>query len=94
MAKTKEEKLIAKIQKDFPEFYDSVQSLSVEELSEKLKNHAKHREETLVAQENCTPLNEAKEKVKELNAPFKDTLSALKVRSKYLYYLMKEKGGA
>lgn len=88
----KEEKLVKKIQKDFPDFYDALQSASTDDLKEKLSTHAKHREETLKSREECVPLNEAKEKVKEMNGPFNDTLKALNLRSKYIYMLMKEKG--
>jgi hypothetical protein len=90
----KEEKLIAKIQKEYPDFYDSLQSLTVDELQEKLASHAKHREETLKAKEDCVPLNEAKELVAEISGPFNDTLKMLSLRSKYIYLLMQEKGGA
>lgn len=88
----KEEKLVKKIQKEFPDFYDSLQTADLDDLKAKLTTHAKHREETEKAKEECVPLNEAKDKVKELQGPFNDTLKALKLRMKYIYLLMNEKG--
>lgn len=88
----KEEKLIKKIQKDFPEFYQSLQSSSLDELKAKLTTHAKHRENTLKAREECEPLQAAKETARELAAPFNETLSNISMRTKYIYLLMREKG--
>lgn len=90
----KEEKLVKKIQKDLPEFYDSLQGLTVDELKEKLATYAKHREETIKFKEDNAEIKNAREKLSELEAPFKERLKEFNLRTKYIYLLMQEKGGA
>lgn len=86
----KELKLKKKVQKDYPDFVSGVESMNVEELENKLLGYAKNREETLQFQAKDEKLNEAKELVKELNGPYKDTLSAIKDKSAYIHLLMAE----
>lgn len=90
----KEEKLVKKIKKDFPEFFDGAQGLTTGEIEQKLKTHAKHREEIISSRENNVKLNAAKKEVRDLDAPFRDGLKAVNLRTKYLYLLMRQKGGA
>ena len=86
----KEEKMRAKVQKDFPDFVGVVDNLSLPELEAKLLTYAKYREETLQAQSKDDELIKAKENVTFLNGPYKDTISALKSKSAYLHLLMGE----
>ena len=86
----KEEKLVKKAQKDFPEFTDVVDRLSLDQLEGKLLEYAKYREETLQAQAKDPDLIKAKEDVTFLNGPYKDTLGALKLKSAYLHLLLQE----
>lgn len=87
----KELKLKTKCEKDFPDFVHSQEGLSVEALEKNLLRYAKYREETLMAQSKDDALTQAKEVAKELNKPYLETLSALKVKMAYLHILLQEK---
>lgn len=86
----KELKLKQKVQKDFPEFIDVVEHMDLDDLEKKLLGYAKHREETLQFQAKDEALHMAKERVAELNGPYKDTLGALKQKCAYIHLLMAE----
>jgi len=87
----KEEKLMSKVQKKFPEFTDMVDTEGSQDiLEQKLLTYAKHREDTLHHQTNNAELNSAKAQVSELNSLYKPTLDAIKVKSAYLHILIKD----
>lgn len=83
-----------KAQNDFPEFTDAVDSANVEELKKKLLEYAIYREETIMAQKVDEGLEKAKNTVKELNAPYNETLNALKIKTAYIHILLEEKGAS
>ena len=87
----KEEKLQKKCEKDYPEFTEGMESMSLEDLDKRLLQYAKFREETLTAKDNDEDLNKAKELSKELNAPYSDSLKALKIKTAYMHILMRDK---
>jgi len=88
---TKELALKTKAQKDFPEFTDSVDSANLEELEKQLLRYAKYREETEMAKKKDEALEKAKNNVKELQAPYNETLNALKIKTAYLGLLIEER---
>ena len=87
----KEEALKTKAQTDFPEFTDAVDSAKLEDLEKKLLEYAKYREQTAMAQKSDEGLEKAKNTVKELNAPYNETLNALKIKTAYINILIEEK---
>lgn len=84
-------KLKLKVQKKHPTFTDSVDGLSLEDLKKNMLQYATYREETSDAKTRDEDLNNAKESVSELSAPYNDTLSALKDKISYIHALLVEK---
>jgi hypothetical protein len=91
---SKELALKTKAQTDYPEFTDSVDNASLEDLEKNLLRYAKYREETEMAKKNDEELEKAKNNVKELQAPYNDTLKALKIKLAYLGLLIDERKGS
>lgn len=83
-----------KVSKEFPEFVEVVDGMSLEELDGRLLSLAKHQEEVSEALAQHEEINRLKERLKELKADFTDTQKALRIKMKYIHQLMKEKGGA
>lgn len=88
---SKELALKTKAQKDYPEFTDSVDNASLEDLEKNLLRYAKYREETEMAKKKDEDLEKAKNVVADLQAPYNDTLKALKIKLAYLGLLIAEK---
>lgn len=89
----KSKKSIAeKIQEEYPEFAEEVIGLSSEQLDSRLATLAKNLDETETAKENDRQLEDAQGLVSELSGPYKDARKALKLKSKYVIHLLKEKG--
>ena len=79
------------------EFVDSVIGLSVGDLNAKLSTLSKNAEEVREAQEAAMedgePLKEASDELAQLKGPFTDAKKLLKSKTKFVYRLLKEKGG-
>jgi hypothetical protein len=79
------------------EFVDAVVGLSALDLNARLstlsKNMEEVRESLEEAMEPGNPLKEAKDAYAELKGPFTDASKLLKAKTKYVYRLLKEKGG-
>lgn len=89
--RSKEIALKNKCQKNYADFTNSQDGLSVEELEKNLLRYARYREETLMHKSKDENLKRAKETVAELNAPYQETLAALKLKMAYLNILLEEK---
>lgn len=86
-------KLRKKIQKEYPEFLDAVNGMSVQQLEGRLTTMAKHRVKTKQAKKEDPKLKEVSVIKSELESPYNDTLKALDIQSEYVALLIKEKGG-
>jgi hypothetical protein len=86
----KELDLKEKVQKKYPEFTETVDSLPLQALEVNLMRYSKYREETEMAKKKDEALNTAKEKVKVLSGPYTETLGALKLKTAYLNLLIEE----
>jgi hypothetical protein len=94
MAKSKGKLTLARmVQIHHPEFADEVSGLSVADLESRLASLAKHAEEISVAKEESEALKDARARLAELSGPFNDGLKAVKLKTKYIIGLIKEKGG-
>ena len=82
-----------KVEKKFPQFVESIAGLNVGDLEKNLLIYSKHQQDTELARKLDTELQDAKETVKDLGGPYRDTLSALKMKLAYIHILMKEKDG-
>ena len=82
-----------KVEKDFPEFAGEVAGLSIEELNARITHCAKASEAVQGAKEADEELENTKELVKQLLAPYREALAANRLKTRYLIALIKEKGG-
>lgn len=80
------------VQTEFPEFFSEVAGLSTDQLNNRLATLAKNLEESETAKEEDEELEEAKATATELGAPYRDAKKALRVKSKFIIGLLKEKG--
>ena len=80
------------VKERMPEFVDEVVSLSVDDLNARLSRLAKDNEANEEAKEEDDELTEARELVTELSAPYREAKKFIRLRSKYIIQLLKEKG--
>lgn len=92
MARPKED-IKTKVQKEFPDFTEVVDGLSIEQLEKRLSSYAKEGEAVETARENDEALQDAKDLVAELSGPYKDAKKAIRLKTKYIISLIEEKGG-
>lgn len=85
--------IVEVVQKEMPEFADECNSLSVSDLESRLSQCAKDTEATRDAKEGDEELEEAQACATGLGAPYRDAIKALRLKSRYLIALIKEKGG-
>ncbi len=83
---------LAKALKDLPEFTDACQNYSADELKQLVLRSEQHIVDTEKAIQEDQKLNATKELLKELRAPYKDTLKVLAVKIKYAMHLLEERG--
>ena len=89
---SKELEIRKKVQKKFPDFADTADGMSLEDVKKNLSIYANYREQTELAKKKDEELQMAKEKVKFLSGPYNDTVAALKLKLSYLHVLLAEKG--
>jgi hypothetical protein len=85
-------KLEKKLQDKQPTFLEEVAGLSGKQLEDRLLGLAKGRQEILASQEQDETLQQAKDTVKELAAPYRESLSLTDLKMRYVAELIKEKG--
>lgn len=88
MSDHKEKAILEKVRKKFPDFINVIDGLSVQDLEKNLLIYAKHRETVTLAMKKDEELEKAQELVKELKAPYNETLTALKLKMSYLNILI------
>jgi seryl-tRNA(Sec) selenium transferase len=89
----KDQKFLEKMRKTHAHFLDSVDGLPVAELEKALTLYSQHREDAEKGKRENKKLNDAKELVAELQAPFNDAINALKSKVRFIHLLMKFKSG-
>ena len=92
----RDEKLEAKLFKlaGGEEFKSEVDRLSVTALEARVTGLQKALGESRDHKEENTALKNAKELVAEISGPYNDVEKAVKIKTKYLLSLIKEKGGS
>jgi len=83
-----------KIQDEMPEFADEVAGLNVPDLNARLAAIARAQQENDEKQEEDEELQEARTTASELAKAYTEPKKALKLKTKYIVKLIKEKGGA
>jgi FtsZ-binding cell division protein ZapB len=71
---------------------DTLNSASADELREKLSSLAKHEDETEEALEKDEEIERLTEELKQMKAPYKDTLSGIKLQRSFIAILLRERG--
>ena len=82
-----------KFEEENAEFVGEVVGLTVGELNSRLAELAKATEWNQQSKEDDEDLEEKKKAASEAAAPYRDAAKALRLKSKYLIKLIKEKGG-
>lgn len=86
-------KLEAKLaEKVGAEVVESLNSAGAEELREKLSSLAKHEDETEEALEKDEDIKNMTEELKQAKAPYKDTLTGIKLQRSFIAILLRERG--
>lgn len=75
------------------EFKETVDRMSVKDLEGRITQMQKDLADSEEHRENNKVLKDAKDKVSELSGPYNDVKKAIKVKTKYIIELIKEKGG-
>ena len=83
-----------KVRKEMPEFFDSVQSLDVQTLKNRIAQHARDLSESEECKNNDEALKNAQTEAKECAAPYREFKKATAMKTKYLLSLIDDKGGA
>ena len=73
------------------EFASEVSSLSVANLEARITRMQKDLDESEEHKENNESLRQAKDEVKELSGPYSDVKKAIKLKTKYIIEILKEK---
>jgi hypothetical protein len=82
-----------KVAKKFQSFVEALDGLSVQDLEKNMLIYSKHKEDTELAQKRDKELQEYKDKVSDLSAPYRDALSALKMKLAFINIIIKEANG-
>lgn len=82
-------KLIEKIQKEFPEFVNEVSGLDLGALNSRVAQLAQAGQENEDAKEADEALQKAREASLQLGAPYRDANKVIKLKTKYLLHLVK-----
>jgi hypothetical protein len=91
MAKKKSNREV--VEDQHSDWVGSVQGLGIQQLDDMILKYAKYREEIKDFKEKDEALAQAKELLKELNAPHRENLKINEMKTKYLIMLLAEKGG-
>lgn len=84
--------LESKIKEDFPEFFDTIRGMSDAALDTQLATLAKNAQEVYEAEEADIELEEAKKSVTFLAGPYKDAKKAIKLKTKFIVGMLKDRG--
>ncbi len=83
---------LKEVDKQYPGFADEVSRLSAEEINARIVEMQKGLEESESHKEANEELKQARDTVTELSGPYRDVKKAVKIKTKYLLELLKEKG--
>lgn len=88
-----EKSIKEKVQKEYPEFVEAVDGLSVDALEKKISTYAKELEKSEQHKKDNEALKNAAYEKSLLEAPYRDVKKAIGLKVKYLIDLIGEKGG-
>lgn len=87
--------LLEKVDTKYPGYADEVQGLSVQQLDQRIADMQKSLEDAAKFKEdkNGDAIKTLKAQLKDLNADYSEVASAVKLKTKLLVSLVREKGG-
>jgi len=88
----KKKNIVETVQNEFPEFASEVLGLSADQLNNRLAQLAKAAEENEDAKERDQELSDAQALASELSLTYKDVKKAVRMKSKFIIQLLKDKG--
>jgi hypothetical protein len=80
-----------KMQKKDSIFTDSVDGLPAADLKQNILLYSKHLHDTEMALKNDEEIKQVQEQLKEMKAPFTETMKMLKEKINYLHLILKDK---
>ncbi len=83
-----------KVAKEFPEFVDEVQGLTIEALRNRIVNMQQALDESEAHKEANDTLKEARANLTELSGPYRDVKRAIQLKTRYIIELLREKGNS
>lgn len=92
MKKEKDNSTRSKLEKMDPEFVNSVEAMSSDDLKSRIVLIAKQMEEVSQAKKDDLDLQRAKEQLKVMNETYSEPLKAAKLKTKYLIELLASRG--
>lgn len=84
-------KILEKVQKELPEFVEECANLTAAEIDTRLSKNAQDLDKVEVSEEEDEEYQAARDNSRELGAPYRDAKKVLKLKSKYLISLLKER---
>jgi hypothetical protein len=80
-----------KMQKKDSVFTDSVDGLPAQDLKQNILLYSKHMHDTEMALKNDEEIKDIQEQLKEMKAPYTETMKMLKEKLNYLHLILKDK---
>lgn len=80
-----------KLQKKDPVFTDSVDGLPAPDLKQNILLYSKHMHDTEIALKNDDEIKDVQGQLKEMKAPYRETMKMLKQKINYLHLILKDK---
>jgi len=93
MSSDKYDKLRTKFEKNDADYLRFVDSATKEELEKDFDRYSKYLQEIALSMEKDVALNEAKEAVKELKAPYNDSKKVVNDKIKLIVYAIEQAWG-
>lgn len=92
MSKKQHVDIMKKVAKEFPEFVDSVNGLTTEEINGRLAQAVKDLQEANESEEADDALTQLRNDARSAGAPYRELRKAIKLKSGYLIATLKERG--
>ena len=86
------DKMIKKVEKDYPEFVEIINTLSGTDLEKRILEYAKEQERIDEELDSNEIIKAIKDNLKETRSPFVDAKKAVKLKMKYLRALLDDRG--
>lgn len=86
------DKVLKKVEKDYPEFVEVINTLSGTDLEKRILDYAREQERIDEELDNNEVIKAIKENLKETRSPFVDAKKAVKLKMRYLMAMLEDRG--